>query len=139
MPDLNFEVVSAEVKSFAVVPTIEFFMKIENTVENEEVYAAALKCQIIIEPRKRNYDEATKENLFELFGEPSRWEETLNNVLWTIITVPVPRFIGRTEIKISITCSEDQSLAAGKYFYGVRDNLIPLAFLFSGTLFFKGA
>ena len=30
-------------------------------------------------------------------------------------------------------------MAASKYFYAVTDGLVPLAFLFSGTLFYTGA
>jgi hypothetical protein len=138
MPDLKFEIISAEVKAFAAMPTLVFRMQISNSVENEEVYAAALKCQVMIEAIRRGYDPETKERLFELFGETERWSETLRTLLWTFVTVPVPRFTRNTIIDISISCSEDQAIAAGKYFYAVRDGNIPLAFLFSGTLFYKG-
>ncbi|MEP6513946.1 MAG: DUF6084 family protein, partial [Parafilimonas sp.] len=78
-----------------------------------------------------------KDKLHELFGEPFRWDETLRTFFWTIINVPVPRFTGKTVVEVAIPCSEDQALAAGKYFYAVSDGTVPLAFLFSGTLFYK--
>jgi hypothetical protein len=137
MPNLKFEIVLSEVKQYAVVPTLAFKLRITNNVEDEEVYAAALKCQVMIEAIKRTYNEDSKDKLHELFGEPFRWDETLRSFFWTIINVPVPRFIGSTDVEIAIPCSEDQALAAGKYFYAVSDGHVPLAFLFSGTLFYK--
>lgn len=121
------------------MPTLSFKLQISNGVENEEVFAAALKCQIMIEAIRRRYDNDTKERLYELFGEPQRWEETLKSLFWMIINVPVPRFTGKTVVEIAVPCSEDQGLAAGKYFHAVRDEQVPLAFLFSGTLFYKVA
>jgi len=139
MPDLKFEIISSEVKQYAVVPTLSFKLQISNNMEEEEVYAAALKCQVMIEAVKRTYNEAEKDKLHELFGEPSRWDETLRSFFWTIINIPVPRFTGKTVVELPISCSEDQALAAGKYFYAVADGNVPLAFLFSGTIFYKGA
>lgn len=139
MPELKFEIISAEVRPYAALPTIVFKLQITNEKEGEEVYAAALKCQVMIEAIKRPYDSETKKKLYELFGEPSRWNETLKSLLWIIVTIPVPRFTGSTFVEVAIPCSEDQGLAAGKYFYAVGDGNVPLVFLFSGTLFYKGA
>ncbi len=139
MPDLKFEIISSHVKEYAAVPTLVFSLQITNDAENEEVYAAALKCQVVIEAVKRRYNEETKDRLYELFGGAERWHETLRTTFWQIITVPVPRFTGKTMVEINVPCSEDQGLAAGKYFYAVRDGEVPLAFLFSGTLFYKDA
>ena len=139
MPDLKFEIISSEVKQFAVVPTLSFKLQITNATENEEVYAAALKCQVMVEAIKRKYNADAKDKLHELFGEPFRWDETLKSFFWTIINIPVPRFTGNTIVEIAIPCSEDQAMAAGKYFYAVSDGDVPLAFLFSGTLFYKDA
>ena len=139
MPDLKFEIISSEVKQFAIAPTLSFKLQITNAIENEEVYAAALKCQVMVEAIKRTYNENAKDKLHELFGEPFRWDETLKSFFWTIINIPVPRFTGKTAVEITIPCSEDQAMAAGKYFYAVSDGDVPLAFLFSGTLFYKDA
>lgn len=137
MPDLKFEIISSKVKQFAAVPTLVFNLQITNETPNEEVYAAALKCQVMIEAVKRRYNEETKDRLYELFGGAERWHDTLRTTFWQMITVPVPRFTGQTIVEINVPCSEDQGIAAGKYFYAVREGEIPLAFLFSGTLFYK--
>jgi len=137
MPNLKFEIISSEVKEMAIMPTLAFKLQITNEAENEEVYAAALKCQVMIEAIKRTYNVESKDKLHELFGEPFRWDETLRSFFWTIVNIPVPRFTGKTVVEVTIPCSEDQALAAGKYFYAVANGDVPLAFLFSGTLFYK--
>jgi len=139
MPDVTFEIISSEVKPFAAIPALSFRLRVTNATENEEVYAAALKCQVMIEAVKRTYNEDSKNKLHELFGAPYRWDETLRSFFWTIVNIPVPRFSGSTTVELVIPCSEDQALAAGKYFYAVAEGLVPLAFLFSGTLFYKSA
>ena len=137
MPELRFEIISSRVRQYAAVPTLVFNLQITNDTPDEEVYAAALKCQIIIEATKRQYDAETKSRLYELFGNAERWGETVGTTFWQIIMVPIPRFTDQVVVEINVTCSEDQIIAAGKYFYGVQDGIVPLAFLFSGTLFFK--
>jgi Family of unknown function (DUF6084) len=139
MPELIFEIVSCSIKEYAIMPTLAFDLRITNATAGEEVYAAALKCQVMIEAVKRTYNEASKDRLHELFGEPGRWDETLRSFFWTIVNIPVPRFTGTTQVEVTIPCSEDQALAAGKYFYAVPAGDVPLAFLFSGTLFYKDA
>lgn len=139
MPDLVFEIISSQVKPYAAMPSLAFQLKITNKTENEEVYAAALKCQVMIEATKRKYNEQEKDRLHELFGESYRWHETLRSFVWTIINIPVPRFTGSKTLEVIISCSEDQALASGKYFYAVESGNIPLNFLFSGTLFYKNA
>src|SRR4051794_22984471 len=99
MPNLKFEIISSEVKRYAVLPTLSFQLQITNDVEGEEVYAAALKCQVMIEAVKRTYNEESKDKLHELFGEPFRWDETLTSFFWTIINIPVPRFTGKTVVE----------------------------------------
>jgi stage V sporulation protein SpoVS len=96
MPDLDFEIISADVKPYAAAPTIDFKLRISNAVEGEEVYAAALKTQVRIEAVYRKYDDETKKRLLEVFGKPERWGETLKSLFWKSITIPVPRFTGQT-------------------------------------------
>jgi hypothetical protein len=113
MPDLSFEIRAVWVRPFAVVPTLVFEMRIVNAVAEEEVFAAALRCQMRIEAMAR-----------ELY--------------WMTVAVPVPRFTGETLIEVPVACYEDHVTAAGKYFQTQKDGVIPLTFLFSGTLFYGG-
>ena len=98
MPDLEFTILSAKIKQYAALPTLHFGLEIKNEIKDEEVYAAALKCQVIIEATKRHYNDQIKENLVEVFGEPHRWEDTVKSLYWTTITVPVTRFRDKTII-----------------------------------------
>ena len=138
MPELTFDIISAQAKVYAVAPTLAFELRVSNAVPDEEVFAAALRCQVMIEAVHRGYDPETQERLVEVFGGPARWDETLSSLLWMTVAVPLPRFLGSTTVEIALACSVDFELAAGKYFSAVRDGFVPLAFLFSGTVFYKG-
>jgi len=138
MPDLTFQITGAEAKPFALVPTLVFRLQIRNSLAHEEVYSAALRCQVMIEAVHREYDVPTQQALVEVFGAPGRWDETLHSLLWTHLTVPLPRFAGSTLLEVPIPCTPDVEVAAGKYFLALRNGVVPLVFLFSGTVFYKG-
>ena len=59
----------------AAAPTLSFTLEIDDR-SGREVFAVALTIQIQLEPIKRKYDDATRERLVELFGEPGRWATT---------------------------------------------------------------
>ncbi len=138
MPELNFDILSAEIKPYAVAPTIIFKLKITNKIEKEEVYAASLKTQIRIDAMHRKYEQDTKARLLEVFGAPERWGQTLKSLYWKQITIPVPRFTGETVIDIPLECSEDMSASVGKYMHAVEEGPVPLAFIFNGSIFYNG-
>ncbi len=91
----------------------------------------------MIEPAKRSYDDATRERLVELFGEPERWAATTRSFLLAELDVLVPGFTGATAFTMPLACTYDTELAASKYLYSVRDGLVPLAFNFTGTVFYR--
>ena len=74
----------------------------------------------------------------ELFGEPERWGDTTRSVLWTERDVLVPSFTGSTTFEMPVPCSYDLELASPKYLYALPDGEVPLAFHFSGTVFYRG-
>src|SRR5262249_18838252 len=39
---------------------------------------------------------------------------------------------------LPVPCSYDLNLAATKFFYGLDEGIVPLLFLFSGTIFYAG-
>ncbi len=79
MTDLQFEVVDARTEPHAAVPTIMFRTRAEEA-DGKRVHAAALRCQIRIEPQRRRYSEQEEENLYELFGETPQWGNSLRPV-----------------------------------------------------------
>ena len=137
MPDLDFAVEGAEVLEFAAVPSLLFKVRIEN-LEGEPIRSVALNTQIRIAATQRHYDAAEQERLLELFGEPSRWKDTLRSLLWTHTVLQVPPFSGSTVADMPVPCTYDLEVVAAKYFYALEDGEVPLEFLFSGTVFYAG-
>lgn len=139
MTDLRFEVVDARTEPHAAVPTIMFRTRAEE-VGGNRVHAAALRCQIRIEPQRRQYSEREEENLYELFGETPQWGNSLRPFLWTHVSSMVGRFDGATEFDLPVECTYDFEVAGAKYMHALGgDGDIPLLFLFSGTVFTHGA
>ena len=137
MPDLEFKLEGAEVAEFAAIPSLVFKLRIEN-LEGEPVRSVALNTQIRIAATGRHYEAAEQERLLELFGEPSRWKDTLRSLLWTHTVLQVPRFSGSTVVDMPVACTYDLEVVAAKYFYALEDGEVPLEFLFSGTIFYAG-
>ena len=135
MPNLDFGIDGAEVPEFAAVPSLLFKLRIEN-LEEEPIRSVALNTQIRIAATQRHYDAAEQERLTELFGEPSRWKDTLRSLLWTHTVLQVPRFSGSTVVDMPVTCTYDLEVVAAKYFFALENGEVPLEFLFSGTVFY---
>jgi hypothetical protein len=105
-------------------------------VDHQPIHSVALRCQIRIEPARRSYDATEKVRLKDLFGDPSRWGQTMRTMLWAHTSIVVPPFNGSTTIEMPVPCTYDFNLGAAKYFYGLEDGEVPLCFLFSGTVFY---
>ncbi len=138
MPDLQLSIETADVVKFAAAPLLAFKLRIVNQPSDEIIHTLALRAQIQLEVSRRKYDPAEQERLRDLFGEPSRWGQTLRSMLWTHANVMVPRFSGSTVADIPVPCSFDFNVAATKYFHGVSSGDLPLCFQFSGTVFYQG-
>jgi Family of unknown function (DUF6084) len=137
MPDLNFEVERAEVLPFAVVPVMVFKLRVTNRNAGEPVHNVMLRCQIQIEATRRRYSAEDQGRLLDLFGEPERWGETLRSMLWTHASAVVSSFTGSAVVDLQVPCTFDFNVAATKYFAGIDDGEVPLALLFSGTVFYE--
>jgi hypothetical protein len=138
MPDLSFEVISAEVAAYSVIPLLIFKMRIVNEIEEEQIQNISLKSQIMLTVTQRRYSAEEKAKLKELFGEPERWSKTLRTFLWANVNTVVPRFSGSTIVDLPVPCSYDFEVVSTKYFNALEDGEIPLNFLFSGTIFYDG-
>ena len=138
MPDLSFEILSAEVAPYSVLPMLVFKMRIVNEYAEEQIENISLKTQIMLSVTKRRYNTDEKAKLQELFGEPERWGKTLRTFLWTHVTSVVPRFSGSTIVELLVPCIYDFEVVSTKYFNALEDGEIPLTFLFSGTIFYQG-
>ena len=137
MPDLDFEVESADVLPYAAVPTILFRLGVQNGVEGEEIDSISLRTQIRIAATQRRYEPNEQAKLRELFGEPHQWKDTLRSLLWTNTNTIVTRFSGGRVFEMPVTCTYDFDVVGTKYFAALGDGEIPLEFLFSGTVFYR--
>jgi hypothetical protein len=138
MSDLNFEILSAEPLPYAASPQLIFKLRVANGNEGETIQNIALRCQIQIEAARRRYSEEEQKSLRDLFGEPSRWSQTLKTMLWTHSNVTVPPFAGSTTVDLPVECTFDFNVAATKFFAGLEAGEIPLLLQFSGTCFYAG-
>ncbi len=63
----------------------------------------ALTIQLMIEPARRTYDDATRDRLVGLFGPPERWSVTTRSLVWSQLDVVVPAFTGQTTVAVPIS------------------------------------
>ncbi|MBE3558815.1 MAG: hypothetical protein IMW89_06255 [Ktedonobacteraceae bacterium] len=143
MPDLDFEVAGAEIPAFAAVPMLLFKLRIVNKVGGSSrgirpIQAIALRCQIQIAVTRRHYGPAVRPRLLDVFGESSRWSETLRDLLWTHASAVVPPFSESIVADLPVPSTYDFDVVATKYFDALEGGDIPLTLLFSGTIFYEG-
>ncbi|MBA4121761.1 MAG: hypothetical protein H0X72_04770 [Acidobacteria bacterium] len=137
MPDLDFQVESVEAVPFAVAPLLNFKLRVDNSNPDEWIQTVALRCQIQIEPTRRQYNGEEKEKMLDLFGESERWGQTLKTMLWTHASTVVSPFQNSTTVDLPVNCTFDFNVAGTKYFAGLESGEIPLLLLFSGTIFYE--
>jgi hypothetical protein len=139
VPDLDFTVESAAALPFAVVPTIALRLRIVQR-DPEPIRSIALGVQVRIAAAQRPYSSTEQERLLEVFGESSRWAQTLKSLLWTLANVQVRAFTGETVVDVAIPCTYDFDVVSAKYFDALQaeGGDIPLELLFSGTVFYAG-
>jgi len=137
VPDLDFRVEGAAMLPFAAAPSLVFTLRVANP-SGEPVQSVALNTQIRIAAPSRHYTAAEQERLEELFGEAPRWADTLKSLLWTHTVLNVPPFTGSTLVDMPVPCTYDFDVASAKYFHLLEDGEVPLEFLFSGTVFYRG-
>jgi len=136
-PDPEFAVLGARPVRYAAAPMLALDLQISEP-SGRHVYMIALTIQLMIEPARRRYDDATRERLIELFGSPERWAVTTRSLVWSQLDVVVPAFTGSTTVAVPVSCSYDLELAASKYLYSLPDGEAPLALHFNGMIYYPG-
>ncbi|MGH9131169.1 MAG: DUF6084 family protein [Acidimicrobiales bacterium] len=134
MPNLAFKITDARADPFGAAPTILLKTLVTEST-GAQIHAVALKALVRIEPQKRRYSRSDEGHLAEVFGEPSRWGDTLKPFTWCQISTTLPAFVDSYEVEVPVACTYDLEVAAGKYFHGLEDGEIPINLLFSGTIF----
>jgi hypothetical protein len=138
MPDLRFQITGVEPAARGLLPLLHFNLEISNQPVAESIQAVMIQAQIQIQSAQRAYNQEEKERLKDLFGTPDRWGQTLRNRLWTHSSTTVPSFSGETTATLPVQCTYDFNVIATKYFYALDEGEVPLLFLFSGTVFYRG-
>jgi hypothetical protein len=137
MSELSFACLGARAERYALAPTIVFRLRVAECT-GEAVHCLALRSQIRIEPLKRHYRDEEAERLVDLFGERSRWGDTMKPLQFAQVTLMVPGFTGAVEVDLHVPLTYDFDVATTKYFHGLEDGEIPFLLLFSGTMFTRG-
>ena len=132
MSGVRFTVTDIHAETRAATPTVVFRIRMH---ASESVHAALVRCQLQIEPRRRAHAAAEQECLADVFGEPSRWRDTLRPLIWAQTTFITPEFKGSVEVDMPVACTYDFEVAAAKYLQALRGGEVPLTLLFSGTIF----
>jgi len=136
MPELNFQIEGAKPVPYGASPLLAFELRVTNSGPEPSIHTVVLRAQIQIEVTRRRYTPEEQAKLLDLFGEPSRWGQTLKNMLWTNAIVIVPGFEKETSVQLQVPCTFDFNVGATKYFHGLSEGDLPLNFLFSGTVFY---
>jgi hypothetical protein len=137
VPAPELELTGAAHVPFSAAPTMRF-QALAREPDGIAVQSMALSVQVMIDPARRGYDPATRERVAELFGSPERWAASTSGLAWARIAVNVPGFTGEAAFGIEVPCTYDLEVAAAKYFYALRDGVVPLSFHFNGTVFYRG-
>lgn len=121
----------------AAAPTLRFEVEATETT-GRRIYTIALTAMIELEPAKRRYEDAERERLVELFGEPERWASTTSSLRWAQSEALVPSFTGSTRFGLELACTYDHEVGATKYLNGLSGGEAPLRFHFNGTVIWEG-
>jgi Family of unknown function (DUF6084) len=136
IPVLDFEILDVTVAR-GVVPLLSFRVRVTESA-GVPVDAVTLESQIQIEAARRRYKDAREqEALLDLFGEPHRYAKTVRTLVLGIATTQVQSFTESTEVSVRLPSSFDLGLAWVKYFHALEEGEVPLAFQFSGTIFYQ--
>jgi hypothetical protein len=138
MSSYEFTVVDIFAEPYAATPQLTARLRIRES-SGQTIHAIALRCQVRIEPQRRRYDEADETGLRALFGERDRWAQTLKPFLWMQCSAMVQGFTGITEVDLPLPCTYDFEVTGSRYLHGIGTGDIPLALLFSGTVFTRGS
>jgi hypothetical protein len=134
MAELIFGCAEVRAARRTATPALSFALTITERT-NARIHAIALRCQIRIEPQRRRYSPAEAERLSDLFGDPSRWADTLKPIQLATVSTMVSGFTGSTETDLDVPCTYDLEVASARYLQAADDGAVPMLLLFSGTVF----
>jgi Family of unknown function (DUF6084) len=138
MSNLSFSIADVFAERYAAAPQLTARLRIEEST-GEVIHAMALRCQVRIEPQRRQYSADEESGLLDMFGTRDRWFDTLKPFMWMQCSAMVQGFTAITEVDLVMPCTYDFEVTWSKYLHALRADAIPVLFLFSGTVFTRGA
>ena len=102
------------------------------------IHAIALRCQVRIEPQRRSYTEAEWRRGYSGCSAAGHAGATPCDPSRMQCNATVQGFRGTTELDLALPCTYDFEVTGSKYLHALRDGAVPLALLFSGTIFTRG-
>lgn len=126
-------IIGARPAAASAAPAITFRLRI--VVAGERVHALVLRCHVQIAARRRQYDDAERQRLYELFGDATQFDRQVQAVSWAQCAVVLPAFENEVECDVAVPCTYDLEVASAKYLHAIRDGDVPVRFAFSGTMF----
>jgi hypothetical protein len=137
MSNLSFSIADVFAERYAAAPQLTARLRIEEST-GEVIHAMALRCQVRIEPQRRQYSADEESGLLDMFGTRDRWFDTLKPFMWMQCSAMVQGFTAITEVDLVMPCTYDFEVTWSKYLHALRAEAIPVVFLFSGTVFTRG-
>lgn len=138
MSEYRFTVLDVVAEPYAAAPQLTARLRVD-AGPDQQVHAIVLRCQVRIEPQLRRYEPAEQDGMRGMFGEPERWADTVRPFQWMQCNVTVPGFAGRTDLDLPMPCTYDLDVVGSRYLNALGSGAVPLSFLFSGTVFTRGA
>lgn len=132
--DLDFACAGVVADRYAASPTVLLRMR-ATAPPGARVHAVALRCQVRVEPVRRHYSDPEAAKVVDLFGDRSRWGQTMQPLQLAFLSQVLPGFTGETDFDLPLPLSYDVEVAAHKYLAGLEDGEVPLLLLFSGSVF----
>ena len=134
MSDLTITCLDVVPDKYGASPTLMFKLRITDAT-GTPIHAIQLRTQIRIEPVRRHYTPEEADRLLDLFGETSRWGDTLKPLQFAALSTLVKPFTGTVDVDLPVPCSYDFEVAEGKYLHALETGEVPFLLLFSGTVF----
>ena len=126
MAELLFTVVDVVPERYAAAPNLLARIRVEEST-GEVVHALALRAQIRIEPQRRRYDDPESPALLDLFGDRTRFADTLRPFAWLHASTVAQGFSDATEIELPLPCTYDFEVSGTTYLHALRDGRDPAA------------
>ncbi|MCA9511781.1 MAG: hypothetical protein KC560_13815 [Myxococcales bacterium] len=124
----TFRALGATPNAAALVPTIEIALAAES-VGDRDVYAIALRAELLLDARAARFPDEARRRLDELFGGPPA------RVPWARVDALVPSFRGATRFDLAVPCGGLDATVA-KLFHAADDAAVPVVGHLSGTVFY---